>query len=62
MCSYQKVSRFIRSEAPPWTQKQNIFVIIICSKKFKFAHNVFEITELCRARANILKPTLDRTL
>ena len=26
------------------------------------AHNVFEVTELCRTRADILKPTLDRTL
>ena len=38
------------------------FCIIICPKKFKFAHNVFEVTELCRTRADILKPTLDRTL
>ena len=26
------------------------------------AHKVFKITELCRTRADILKPTLDRTL
>ena len=26
------------------------------------AHNVFEVTELCRTRADILKPSLDRTL
>ena len=27
--------------------------IIICPKKFKFVHNVFEVTELCRTRADI---------
>ena len=26
------------------------------------AHNVLEVTELCRTQAVILKPTLDRTL
>ena len=26
------------------------------------AHKVFKVTELCRTRADILKPTLDRTL
>ena len=26
------------------------------------AHNVFEVIELCPTRADILKPTLDRTL
>ena len=40
-----------------WTAKG-----VICPKKFKFAHNVFEVTELCRTRADILKPSLDRTL
>ena len=35
---------------------------IICPKKFKFTHKVFEVTELCRTQAEILKPTLDRTL
>ena len=63
MCSYKEVPGYIRSGAPPWTQKQTIYVLyIICPKKFKFAHNVFEVTELCRTRADILKPTLDRTL
>ena len=42
--------------------KTKYLCIIICPKKFKFAHNVFEITELCRTQADILKPTLDRTL
>ena len=42
--------------------KTKYLFIIICPKKFKFAHNVFEVTELCRTRADILKPTLDRTL
>ena len=42
--------------------KTKYLCIIICPKKFKFAHNVFEITELCRTRADILKPTLGRTL
>ena len=35
---------------------------VICPKKFTLAHNVFEVIELCRTRADILKPTLDRTL
>ena len=26
------------------------------------AHNVFEVTELCRTRADILKPSLDLTI
>ena len=42
--------------------KTKYLCIIIFPKKFKFAHNVFEVTELCRTRADILKPTLDRTL
>ena len=42
--------------------KTKYLCIILCPKKFKFAHNVFEITELCRTRADILKPMLDRTL
>ena len=36
--------------------------IVIFPKKFTLAHNVFEVIELCRTRADILKPTLDRTL
>ena len=35
---------------------------VICPKKLALAHNVFEVTELCRTRADILKPSLDRTL
>ena len=35
---------------------------VICPKKLMLAHNVFEVTELCRTRADILKPTFDRTL
>ena len=35
---------------------------VICPKKLTLAHNVFEVTELCRTRADILKPSLDRTL
>ena len=35
---------------------------VICPKKLTLAHNVFEVIELCRTRADILKPTLDRTL
>ena len=34
---------------------------MICPKKLMYVHNVFEVTELCRTRADILKPTLDRT-
>ena len=34
---------------------------VICPPKLTLAHNVFEVTELCRTRADIL-PTLDRTL
>ena len=36
--------------------------IVIYPKKFTLAHNVFEVIERCRARADILKPTLNRTL
>ena len=35
---------------------------VIYPPKLTLAHNVFEVTELCRTRADILKPTLDRTL
>ena len=39
--------------------KTKYLCIIICPKKFKFAHNVFEVTELCPSRADILKPRSD---
>ena len=42
--------------------KTKCLCIIICPKKFKFAHNEFEVTELCCTQADILKPTLDRIL
>ena len=42
--------------------KTKYLCIVICPKKFTLAHNVFEVIELCRTRADILKPTLDRTL
>ena len=42
--------------------KTKYLCIVICPKKFTLAHNVFEVTELCHTRADILKPTLDRTL
>ena len=43
--------------------KTKYLCIIICPKKFKFAHKlVWIVTELCRTRADILKPTRDRTL
>ena len=32
---------------------------VICPKKLTLAHNVFEVTELCRTRADISKPSLD---
>ena len=35
---------------------------MICPKKFTLAHNVFEVTELCRTRADLIKPTLNRPL
>ena len=35
---------------------------VICPKKLTLAHNVFEVTELCRTRADIFKSSLDRTL
>ena len=35
---------------------------MICPKKLMHPHNVFEVAELCRPRAEILKPTLDRTI
>ena len=42
--------------------KTKYLCIVICPKKLTLAHNVFEVIELCRTRADILKPTLDRTL
>ena len=42
--------------------KTKYLCIVICPKKFTLAQNVFEVIELCRTRADILKPTLDRTL
>ena len=42
--------------------KTKYLCIIIFPKKFRFAHNVFEVTELYRSRADILKLTLDRAL
>ena len=42
--------------------KTKYLCIVICPTKFTLAHNVFEVTELCRTGADILKPTLDRTL
>ena len=32
------------------------------ARLLKFAYNEFEVTELCRTRADIFKPTLERTL
>ena len=34
---------------------------VICPKKLMLAHNVFEVTELCRTRGDIFNPSLDRT-
>ena len=62
MCSYKEVPGYIRSGAPLWTQKQHIFWTVICPKKLTLAQNVFEGTELCGTRADILKPSLDRAL
>ena len=42
--------------------KTKYLCIVIYPKKFALANNVFEDIELCRTRADILKPTLDRTL
>ena len=42
--------------------KTKYLCIVICPKKFTLADNLFEVTELCGTRADILKPTLDRTL
>ena len=39
--------------------KTKYLCIVVCPKKFTLAHNVFEVTEVCRTRADILKPTLD---
>ena len=41
--------------------KTKYLCIVIGPKKFTLAHNVFEVIELCRTRADILKLTLDRT-
>ena len=42
--------------------KTTYLCTVICPKELTLAHNAFEVTELCRTRADILKPTLDRTL
>ena len=42
--------------------KTTYLCTVICLKKLTLAHNVFEATELCCTRADILKLTLDRTL
>ena len=42
--------------------KTKYFCTVSCPKKLMHAHKVFKVTELCRTRADILKPTLDRTL
>ena len=42
--------------------KSNISLDSDLPKKITLAHNVFEVTELCRPRADILKPSLNRTL
>ena len=42
--------------------KTKYLCIVICPKKFTLAQNVFEVIALCRTRADILKPRLDRTL
>ena len=42
--------------------KTKYLCIVICLKKFTLAHSVFQVIKLCRTRADILKPTLDRTL
>ena len=52
MCSYKEVPGYIRSGAPLWTQKQTYLWTVICPKKITLAHNVFEVTELCRTRAD----------
>ena len=44
------------------TKTKYLICIVIYPKKFTLAHNVFEVMELCHTRANVLKPTLDRTL
>ena len=61
MRSYKEVPGHVRSGSPLWTQNKYL-CIVICPKKFTLVHNVFEVTELCRTQADILKPTLDRTL
>ena len=33
--------------------KTKYLCIVICPKKFTLAHNLFEVTELCRTRADI---------
>ena len=42
--------------------KTKYLCIVIYPKKLALPNNVFEDIELCRTRADILKPTLDRTL
>ena len=64
MCSYKDVPGYIQHKVRSTTvdTKAKYLCVIICPKKFKFVHNVFEVTELCPTRADILKPTRDRTL
>ena len=42
--------------------KTKYLCIVICPKKFTLAHNVFEVTKLCRTRVDILKPNLDQCM
>ena len=48
--------------SPTVDTKTKYFCTVSCPKKLMHAHKVFKVTELCRTRADILKPTLDRTL
>ena len=39
--------------------KTKYLCIVICPKKLTLAHNVFEVIELCRTRADILTPVVE---
>ena len=63
MCSYKEVPAWIyKVRSSTVDTKTTYLSTVICPKKLTLAHNVFEVAELCRTRACILKPSLDRTL
>ena len=52
ICSYKEV------KSPTVDTKTKYLCTVICPQKITHAHNVFEVAELCRIQADILKPRL----